>query len=157
MFARTWTPPPKLRDIEREPQKLSRPANYGSAVLKAAPKRPADRNQDVRDLAMGEQCQIRLSCCRNEPLFTVLCHTNTQTDQKGMGYKGHDSAGFFGCDACHSAIDGRKLTPNEVDARIEAAQERTRARVREIAASITERPWRVRAARWWIAQLEKVS
>jgi hypothetical protein len=65
MFARTWTPPPKLRDTERDPQKLSRPANYGSAVLKAAPKR--ERKSDNTREAMahkGELAQLGCMVCR---------------------------------------------------------------------------------------------
>lgn len=136
-----YEPPPAapLRPLERR-------ANYGGSTGMARPKSPADRHQALRDMANGEECCFRLACCRCDPAYTVLAHTNTQADQKGMQYKGHDSAAVFSCDRCHEAIDHRDLSPAEVVVAWAAAKVRMRQRLRAIAASITERPWRVVAA-----------
>lgn len=119
------------------------------------PKSPADRKQAVRDLAMGEACQVQLrEVCRRDTEHTVWAHTNTQGDQKGMGYKGHDSEGMFACDRCHEVIDRRLLPEPTLAEIIRAAKQRTLIRLRFIANAISERPWRVRAARWALDQLE---
>jgi hypothetical protein len=132
-------------------------AVMGGTTTGPAPKSPADRNQAVRDLAMGEDCQVRYQpVCRRDPLYTVWAHTNTQADQKGMGYKGHDSEGVLACDRCHEVLDaGRdRLGPIQLQELWRGAKQRTLIRLRFIANSIAERPWRVRAARWAVQQLE---
>jgi hypothetical protein len=119
------------------------------------PKNPADRNDHLRALAKGEVCQVRLrEVCRHDPDYTVWAHTNTLADQKGMGYKGHDSAGMFACDRCHEVIDRRLLPPDAIDEIVRMAQERTRVRLEAIACALTERASRVSAARWALHQIE---
>lgn len=129
--------------------------SYAGSTTEPAPKSPADRKQAVRDLAMGEDCQVGWRpVCRHSPEYTVWAHTNTQGDEKGMGYKGHDSEGMFACDRCHEVIDKRLLPPIQLEELVRGAKHRTVIRLRFIANSITERPWRVRTARWALEQLE---
>lgn len=124
-----------------------------------APKSPADYNPRVRELAEGEECLIRFTpaCLHPRTDTTVLCHTNKQADQKGMGYKGHDSAGVFGCAACHDVVDGRnlkwRLSAEEIDFLMGRAQRSMTIRLKQIIASPSERPWRISAARWVLDQL----
>jgi hypothetical protein len=128
--------------------------------VNAVPKDPADRNQNVRDLAMGEECQVRyMPVCRGPGVteFTVWAHPNTLDENKGGAYKGHDSAGVFACDRCHWAIDfDRKVLPQiHLEEVWRGARDRTLIRLRAIACSYTERPWRVKAAQWAIHQHEQ--
>lgn len=130
----------------------------GGCTTGPVPKRPADRNRAVRALADGEECQVRYQLvCRGigpaAAAYTIWAHTNTQADEKGTGYKGHDSAGMFSCDRCHEVIDRRLLPPIELEEVVRGAQERTRIRLRFIARDPAERPWRRRAAQWALDQL----
>lgn len=116
------------------------------------PKKPADRSQRLRDLAEGEACTVMLPGGACDPATVVWAHTNTQADEKGMGYKGHDSQGFFACHRCHAAIDQpssaflvRGLFTDEL---VRQAQARTTGRLREIAGSPTMRPWKIATALW---------
>lgn len=138
--------------------KSLRRGTYGPAELTPMPKSPADRNPAVRDLAMGEECQVRyIPVCRGAGVgeFTVWAHTNTQADGKGMGYKGHDSEGMLACDRCHEAIDRRLLSPVATEKIVRAAKQRTRIRLRFIANDPAERQWRRRAAAWVIEQQDR--
>lgn len=116
------------------------------------PKKPADRNQNLRDLANGEDCTVMLPFGACDPATVVWAHTNTLADQKGKGYKGHDSAGFFACARCHSAIDqppsSSNMTPSVLAIIVRRAQARTDARLTQIANSPTMRPWKISAAKW---------
>lgn len=141
------------------PKKSSvRATMVATAIMRPNPKLPADRNMKFRQLAEGEACTVRRygGHCRCHPDTTVLAHTNTQADQKGMGYKGHDSAGFFAGSECHSYIDQPPpyVRREEIDQLVKGAQARTRARLREIAASPTVKPWRRKAAGDVLLQLE---
>lgn len=130
-------------------------AQMGGTTRGPAPKSPADHNQAVRDLAMGEHCQVRYApVCRHPATeYTVWAHTNTQAHQKGMGYKAHDSEGMFACDRCHDVIDRRMLPPIQVEELVRAAKQRTVIRLRFLARDPAERPWRRRAAQWVLDQL----
>lgn len=129
-------------------------ARVGEAVL-AVPKSPAERNQAFRDLARGEDCVAMIyRVCNHDPATVVLAHTNTLSDQKGMGYKGHDSRGFFACSACHSYIDERRAESDAIAMIVRQASIRMDRRLREIADNPAERPWRVAAARWAIERRE---
>lgn len=115
------------------------------------PKQPADRNLKLRELAEGEDCTVQLPGGACDPATVVWGHTNSLGDQKGKGYKGHDSAGFFVCHRCHSIIDqpGPNDPPLEVRERaVRHAQARTDVRLMAIATSPTMRPWKQKTARW---------
>jgi hypothetical protein len=139
---------------------LERPVNNSGGTTGPAPKSPADRNQAVRDLARDEACTgLRYAgYCRCHPSTTVWAHPNEGGENKGMGYKGNDSAGALLGAECHDYVDGRDgsgATQDQKLAVMRLAQARTRDRLREIAGSRTEKLWKVRAARWALEQLEK--
>lgn len=57
---------------------------------------------DLRRLAIGRECQIRLPGCRSEPC--CLCHWR-QTGISGLGLKSPDVLGAWGCHWCHEQVD----------------------------------------------------
>lgn len=120
--------------------------------MRSIPKQPADRNPRLRELAEGEACTVLMIGGACDPATVVWAHTNEQADQKGKGYKGHDSQGFFACHRCHSMIDQPPasvgLTRERMLEIVRLAQDRTTERLRQIAGSPTMRPWKVQAARW---------
>ena len=65
---------------------------------------------------------------------TVFCHF--PDEHNGMGTKASDISGGFGCDLCHSALDGRhpQNAPSQVDAEfyMRRSQTRTLARLVEM-------------------------
>lgn len=139
----------------QRPPAAAAKASMGGTTTGPAPKSPADHNQNVRDLAMGEHCQVRYApVCRHPATeYTVWAHTNTQAHQKGMGYKAHDSEGMFACDRCHDVIDRRMLPAYQVEELVRGAKQRTVIRLRFLARDPAERPWRRRAAQWVLDQL----
>lgn len=62
-------------------------------------------SKKLRDSARGQDCTLRLEGCRFNPEYTVLCHL--PVGQRGIGLKTPDVFACFGCDNCHSIIDGR--------------------------------------------------
>jgi len=90
----------------------------------------------IRKAARGEDCTIRLpGICNGDPATTVLCHSNSLADGKGMGLKAPDTAAAFGCSACHAVLDGHLsrpawLTREMVESAFRAAIECTHARLR---------------------------
>ena len=54
----------------------------------------------LRDNAKGQNCTLRLSQCRHDPEYTVLCHVR-RNGWGGAGGKPHDLLAFFACDKCH--------------------------------------------------------
>lgn len=144
---------------EKEPRPLAKPERWiapGSVAdsVVAVPKEPADRNATLRRLAEGEQCTVPLPTCHCLPEQVVWAHTNTQTDRKGLGYKGSDSAGFFAGYECHALIDQGGLSEETVAELVAVAQCRTAQRLREIAGNPALKPWRVEAARWALDRIE---
>jgi hypothetical protein len=136
---------------------LESPPNYGrNTAMAPVPKRPALRNQYLRDLARGEECSVKIGgACACQPETVVWAHTNTLADQKGLGYKASDEQGFFAGHECHTAIDARKLSPEAVDLLVITAQLRTRERLREIADSYSAPQWKQKAAMWALTNLER--
>jgi hypothetical protein len=146
MFARTWTPPPKLRDIERDPQKLSRPANYGSAVLKAAPKTQAYRDPVLLEMARGRPCLLCVPgecCCR--PGSVVACHSNSAIHGKAKSRKADDCYSVWGGDFAHEWLDRSGATRAKKESAFMAAHLLQVLAWREIAADPSE-PERFRKA-----------
>lgn len=76
----------------------------------------------IRKAARGQDCTINLpGVCNHANYTTVLCHSNSLADGKGMGIKAPDTAAAFGCSACHDVLDGRCprpawLSKDDVDA-----------------------------------------
>ena len=62
---------------------------------------------DLRKLARGQQCTVRLpGGCNGNPETTVLAHFR-MAGVSGMGIKSPDLLAAFACSACHDAIDRR--------------------------------------------------
>jgi hypothetical protein len=121
------------------------------------PKSPADRNLKLRELARGEECTLQFPGGACDPETVVLAHSNELAENKGMGYKGNDSAGVFACYRCHKIIDQPGPSdPNEAQ-RLDCWQMAamcTQLRLREIAANPSARPWKRLAAMEALMQLE---
>lgn len=63
--------------------------------------------KNLRNLARGQECQIRLNeICNGNPETTVLAHYR-MAGLSGMGYKSPDICAAFACSACHDAVDRR--------------------------------------------------
>lgn len=62
---------------------------------------------NLRKLAHGRECQVRLAgiCNRNEET-TVLAHYRA-VNISGLGIKAPDLLGAWACSACHDEIDRR--------------------------------------------------
>ena len=61
--------------------------------------------------ARGRNCMIRVpDVCSFDPEQTVLTHYRL-AGLCGTGIKPVDLIGAWGCDMCHSAVDGRIKTP----------------------------------------------
>lgn len=61
---------------------------------------------NLRDLARGQDCQIRLPGCPNDTETTVLAHARL-ADTCGGAQKPPDTNGAWADDYCHSRVDGR--------------------------------------------------
>lgn len=69
-------------------------------------------SKKLRDSARGKECQIRIpGICNYNNETVVLCHINGG----GAGTKHSDLFGAYGCDLCHSAVDGRIRTQYNKD------------------------------------------
>lgn len=66
---------------------------------------------DLRKLARGKQCHLRLPGCLPGNETVVLAHLRIG-GIAGMGQKPVDLAGLPCCDRCHSQLDGRAKSPH---------------------------------------------
>lgn len=65
---------------------------------------------NLRKLAKGQECQIRIpGICNSNPETVVLCHYRL-IGMSGMGIKSPDWLGAWGCSDCHRAVDGQVMT-----------------------------------------------
>jgi hypothetical protein len=114
-FARTWTPPPKLRD--REPpavvQRVERAGVYSLADTRAQPveKDAPIRSTKLRQSANGEDCLVRLPGCSSDPAKTIWSHYRGSAGGKGGAIKSTDIAGAFACTYCDAVYDGQRPRP----------------------------------------------
>lgn len=60
---------------------------------------------NLRKLAQGQPCMIRLRDCDGGGETTVLAHYRLNT---GMGTKPDDNQGAWACCRCHDAVDFRR-------------------------------------------------
>lgn len=67
---------------------------------------------NLRKLAYGEPCDVRLPVCNNDPATTVLAHVRI-IGVSGMGIKAPDFLGAHACAACHDVYDRR--VPTELE------------------------------------------
>lgn len=70
---------------------------------------------NLRTLARGQDCKVRLPGCSFRPEETVLAHI--RRNNPGMGRKPSDWQAVHACNHCHSAIDQRddRFTREEID------------------------------------------
>lgn len=69
---------------------------------------------NLRDLAKGQQCQIRMpGVCNYSPETTVLAHYR-MAGICGTGQKPPDECGAWACSACHDVVDGRAKMPKSL-------------------------------------------
>ena len=72
---------------------------------------------NLRKLAQGRDCQVRLqTVCNFNPETTVHAHYRLH-GLSGMGMKSPDLFGAWACSDCHDCIDGRKrsvFSPSEI-------------------------------------------
>ncbi len=66
---------------------------------------------NLRKLAEGQVCQVRLYGCDGGGPTTVLAHVR-RANIAGMGQKPPDLCGIHACAHCHDLIDGRAKLPN---------------------------------------------
>lgn len=68
------------------------------------------RSQKLRDSARGEECTFQISgICKGDTSTVVLCHLPDESH--GGSRKSDDICAAYGCDDCHSRIDGRIKWP----------------------------------------------
>ena len=61
---------------------------------------------NLRDLARGKPCMVRLPCCNGNPETTVFAHYRL-AGTCGVGLKPPDELGAYACSACHDEVDRR--------------------------------------------------
>ena len=110
-------------------------AHSQSGASHASGDRPSPK-LNLRKLARGQNCQVRLPGCLHSPETVVLAHLR-RGSTAGIGQKPPDLCGVYACAACHDLIDRRKMVANlsrqEIDAALLPALCRTLAIVsREI-------------------------
>ena len=67
---------------------------------------------NLRQEAIGRECQIRLEGCNVEPC--CLCHFRL-IGISGMGIKPPDQIGAWGCANCHRIVDSYKDPQTQLD------------------------------------------
>jgi hypothetical protein len=61
---------------------------------------------NLRQLAKGQDCQVRLHVCNRDNTTTVLAHYR-HIGVSGAGLKSPDWCAAHACSSCHDAIDSR--------------------------------------------------
>jgi len=62
---------------------------------------------NLREIARGQECQIRVpAICNHNPETTVLAHYRL-TGTCGTGLKPIDEMGAWACSSCHDYVDAR--------------------------------------------------
>ena len=63
---------------------------------------------DLRKLARGQQCMIRIpGVCNGDPETTILAHYR-MAGLCGTGQKPIDECGAWACSSCHDVVDARR-------------------------------------------------
>ena len=62
---------------------------------------------NLRKLAEGQSCQVRLPGCNHDPRTVVLAHFRLM-GISGIGYKPPDWLGAWACAMCHAQVDSHK-------------------------------------------------
>lgn len=85
---------------------LSRATTIKPSARRMKSRKP--KSTPARKAAKGQECTLRFPGCTNQTDTVVLCHLR-EFGGGGMGLKPHDSEAVFGCDHCHSVLDGRRV------------------------------------------------
>jgi len=87
-------------------------ADGNARMVVPVPKRPAVRNQALREAYRLLPCQFQwpgmLTICGAEDGTVACCHANWAVYGKGMARKADDTAGASGCIYCHRKLDQGK-------------------------------------------------
>jgi hypothetical protein len=99
-----YTPRPRTPALRRDDGK--------ARMVVPVPKRPAVRNQALREAYRMLPCQFQwpgmLTICGAEDGTVACCHANWAAYGKGMARKADDTAGASGCIYCHRKLDQGK-------------------------------------------------
>lgn len=93
----------KRTALKRKTPLTSKP----KTIRKVSAKKAAEKHP-LRDNAKGQNCTLRLSQCRGDPEYTVLCHIR-RNGWGGAGGKPNDLLAFFACDKCHEMQERHHL------------------------------------------------
>jgi hypothetical protein len=102
-FGQTWTPPPRLRDQERPPQRLTCTPNYGGSTS-GIPINKEDASQSGPYMTAAKALGYCMRCgVQVVPLTGLLdfCHADLG---KGAGLKTDCRRGWPGCRKCHDIV-----------------------------------------------------
>ncbi len=122
-------------------------------------KNPPGRNQAYRDLAKGKECMLRVPgvCCRNSET-TVLAHSNSMANGKGMGLKADDAIGaVWACYTCHMWADQGKAPRELKDAAFDLGVKRMETQLEQIIADPQAKPRDRSAAEWALERIRAVA
>lgn len=80
------------------------------------------RSKKILASAQGQECTLRLDGCSFNPEETIAAHVGVR---RGMAIKCGDNMIAFGCNCCHSQIDGanRKKLALDILRAVEETQE----------------------------------
>ncbi len=102
---------PRARTVEGPAGLVSAVLASGPARASVMPKTAGRKDQRIRDSARGEVCTIRLPGCDGGGATTVWCHLPEAVADRGLGIKGIDALGAYGCASCHDIVDRRADPP----------------------------------------------
>ena len=88
--------------MRRTELKRSSPLRAKSPMRKRARPKTTAARQSARD----QDCTLQFPGCQNARETVVLCHLR-MFGGGGMGIKPDDAEAVYGCDHCHSILDGR--------------------------------------------------
>lgn len=101
-------PSPEPDEHRPHPELAPRPAAKPRKQLRQT----RAKSTAIRRSARDEECTLRIrDVCNHLTDTTVLCHSNSLADGKGMGLKAPDTKACYGCSACHDVMDGRAPLP----------------------------------------------
>lgn len=103
----------RLRDQEREPQKLARAVSWAGGVSGVPVEKESPvRSNAIRKSAKGEDCTVRLPGCPHDPEQTIWSHYRGGAGGKGGALKASDVAGAYACTHCDAVYDGQRPRPD---------------------------------------------
>lgn len=135
--------------------RFRRQVSFEMTTAAPIPKRPPGRNAAFRELARGKPCMLQIPyVCSRDPETTVLAHSNSQADGKGMGMKSCDSSGVWACYACHSWLDQGGMAAVVKGLAWRRARERMQGALEDLVDSPTTKPRDREAAQWALERIK---